>query len=98
MLTAGRRVQIIRFASNAATSERNHMIIGEYKTLLGKAEILDEKVNAAIKEGFQPYGNLYTISLGLTQGTTTALAQAMVKPASGAFTAKDIGGMSSKET
>ena len=75
-MTAGREVQIIRIASNGALNERNQMIICEYKTLMGRAEFLDEKVNAAIQEGFQPYGNPYTV---FESGRTRAQVQAMVK-------------------
>jgi hypothetical protein len=57
--------------------ERNLMIIGEYKTVTGQGTLgLDQAVNAAIKESFQPYGNPYKVTLPGSE----SFAQAMVKP------------------
>jgi len=62
-------------------NERNQMnqMIGEYKTVTGTPEELDQKVNAAIKEGFQPFGNPYSLSTP----RSAFVLQAMVKPQQG---------------
>jgi hypothetical protein len=54
------------------------MYISEYKTIEADSAIeFDQQVNAAIKEGFQPFGNPYSVFTGVG----IKLYQAMVKSA-----------------
>lgn len=54
--------------------------VAEYKTATAEdGKALDEKVKKLIQDGFQPYGNPYTVTLVQTAGTYDVVCQAMVK-------------------